>query len=261
MRAGQLCSGNILPASNEISSIFVQVKLQKMLILITGASRGIGFEAVKRLTADPGNLVIAVSRNIAPLNRLVQNGNTHSLLPVKADITRPADLKKIIKTIRTLKLPLDVLINNAGQIVNKPFEKISAKELQSVYTTNVFAPFLLIQALLPFFNPAKKAHVVNISSMGGFQGSAKFPGLSAYSSSKMALTGLSECLAEELREKNIAVNCLAIGAVQTEMLQQAFPGYKAPLKAREMAEFIADFALNGHRFYNGKVLPVSSSTP
>ena len=232
-----------------------------MLILITGASRGIGFETVKQLTADPNNLVIAVSRNILPLTKLVESGNTHSLLPVKADITNPLHLKKIVKIIRTLKLPLDVLINNAGEIVNKPFQKITAKELQSVYTTNVFAPFLLIQALLPLFNTAKKAHVVNISSMGGFQGSAKFPGLSAYSSSKMALTGLSECLAEELKTQNIAVNCLAIGAVQTEMLQQAFPGYKAPLKAKEMAVFISDFALRGHRFFNGKVLPVSSSTP
>lgn len=232
-----------------------------MLILITGASRGIGFETVKRLTADPNNLVIAVSRNIAPLSKLVESRNTHSLLPIKADITNPLHLKKIVKTIRTLKLPLDALINNAGEIVNKPFEKISAKELQSVYTTNVFAPFLLIQALLPVFHTSKKAHVINISSMGGFQGSAKFPGLSAYSSSKMALTGLSECLAEELKGKNIAVNCLAIGAVQTEMLQQAFPGYKAPLNAKEMAEFISHFALNGQRFFNGKIVPVSSSTP
>jgi NAD(P)-dependent dehydrogenase (short-subunit alcohol dehydrogenase family) len=97
--------------------------------------------------------------------------------------------------------------------------------------------------------------------MGGFQGSAKFKGLSAYSSSKSALAGLTECLAEELKEKNIAVNCLAIGAVQTEMLNKAFPGYQAPLKANEMAAFISEFAVNGHKYFNGKIIPVSSSTP
>jgi NAD(P)-dependent dehydrogenase (short-subunit alcohol dehydrogenase family) len=97
--------------------------------------------------------------------------------------------------------------------------------------------------------------------MGGFQGAAKFPGLSAYSSSKAALAGLTECLAEELKSKNISVNCLAIGAVQTEMLAKAFPGYKAPLKPNQMAEFICNFALTGHTYFNGKIIPVASTTP
>ena len=97
--------------------------------------------------------------------------------------------------------------------------------------------------------------------MGGFQGSSKFPGLSAYSASKAALANLTECLAEELKEKNICANCLALGAVQTEMLETAFPGYVAPVKSREMASFIAYFATRGHQFYNGKILPVSVSTP
>jgi NAD(P)-dependent dehydrogenase (short-subunit alcohol dehydrogenase family) len=153
------------------------------------------------------------------------------------------------------------VINNAGEIVNKPFEKITQKELRSVYNTNVFAPFLLLQALLPMFAKKNRSHVVNITSMGGFQGSSKFPGLSAYSSSKSALGGLTECLAEELKNKNISVNALAIGAVQTEMLARAFPGYQAPLKADQMAEFISDFALNGQKYFNGKIIPVSSSTP
>jgi NAD(P)-dependent dehydrogenase (short-subunit alcohol dehydrogenase family) len=97
--------------------------------------------------------------------------------------------------------------------------------------------------------------------MGGVQGSAKFPGLAAYSSSKAALANLSELLAEELKEKNIRVNCLALGAAQTEMLETAFPGYKAPVTAAEMAQWVGWFAINGHRFFNGKVLPVALSTP
>lgn len=232
-----------------------------MIILITGASKGIGFEMVKRFSESPNTLVIAVSRNLDSLTKFVNQKNTHAVLPIKADITSVADQKKIIKTIKALGLKIDVLINNAGEIVNKPFEKITAKELQSVYTTNVFGPFTLIQTLLPFFNKKTKTHIVNISSMGGFQGSAKFPGLSAYSSSKAALSGLTECLAEELKSKNISVNCLAIGAVQTEMLSKAFPGYKAPLKANQMAEFICNFALTGHTYFNGKIIPVSSTTP
>ena len=141
------------------------------------------------------------------------------------------------------------------------FETVSYTELQKVYQVNVFAPYYLTQQLLPLLGKKSKAHVVNISSMGGFQGSAKFAGLSAYSSSKSAIAGLTECLAEELKEKNISVNCLAIGAVQTEMLAEAFPGYQAPLTPNQMAEYIFDFALKGHQYYNGKILPVSSSTP
>lgn len=232
-----------------------------MIILITGASKGIGFEMVKQFSQNPNTLVIAVSRNIDSITKLVNQKNTHSILPIKADITNASDQKKILKSLKALSLKIDIFINNAGEIVNKPFEKITSKELQSVYTTNVFGPFTLIQALLPFFNKKNKAHIVNISSMGGFQGSSKFPGLSAYSSSKSALSGLTECLAEELKPKNISVNCLAIGAVQTEMLNKAFPGYKAPLKANQMAEFICNFALTGHTYFNGKIIPVSSTTP
>jgi len=216
---------------------------------------------VKCFIKNPKNLVIAVSRNIDPLIRLMDQHNTHSLLPVKADITKPLHLKKIHQSVKSLNLSLDVLINNAGLIVNKPFEKIRNKELNAVYATNVFAPFALTQMLFPLMNKTRKSHIVNISSMGGFQGSAKFAGLSAYSSSKAALCALSECLAEEFKTRNVAVNCLAIGAVQTEMLSKAFPDYKAPLKAHQMAEFICSFALTGHQFFNGKIIPVSSSTP
>ena len=232
-----------------------------MLILITGASKGIGFEMVNEFSKNPNNLIIAVSRNTDTLTKLVKTKNTHSVLPLKADITKVAQQKKIYQTIKSLNLALDVLVNNAGEIVNKPFEKITEKELQSVYATNVFAPFTLIQTLFPLMNKKNRAHIVNIGSMGGFQGSSKFPGLSAYSSSKTALSGLTECLAEEFKSKNIAVNCLALGAVQTEMLSRAFPGYKAPLKAQQMAEFICNFALTGQNYFNGKIIPVSSTTP
>jgi NAD(P)-dependent dehydrogenase (short-subunit alcohol dehydrogenase family) len=103
----------------------------------------------------------------------------------------------------------------------------------------------------------KGSHILNISSMGGFQGSVKFPGLSYYSASKAALACLSECLALEFDELGIKVNCLALGSVQTEMLEEAFPGYKAPIDAKKIGEFIADFAINGNKFINGKIIPVA----
>jgi len=231
-----------------------------MLVIITGASKGIGFELMKQF-ANSGYLVIAVSRNVTSIQKFVKSGDIVNVMPVAADISKAAGIKKVYQSCKVLNKPISILINNAGQILVKPFQKITEKEIQSVYQTNVFGPFLLIQSLLPLMGKKSKTHIVNISSMGGFQGSAKFAGLSAYSSSKTALVGLTECLAEELKSTSISINCLAIGAVQTEMLSKAFPGYKAPLKANQMAEYIKEFAVSGSKFYNGKVLPVSSTTP
>lgn len=231
-----------------------------MLVIITGASKGIGFELMQKF-ANSSYMVIAISRNVKTIQVFIQKNNIVNVLPLQADISKKVGRDKILKTCKQINKPISIVVNNAGEILVKPFAKISEKELHSVYQTNVFAPYLLIQSLLPWMGKKASAHVVNISSMGGFQGSAKFAGLSAYSSSKAALAGLTECLAEELKGTNIAVNCLAIGAVQTEMLSKAFPGYKAPLKANEMASYIHDFAVNGNKFFNGKILPVSSTTP
>ncbi|MDX2445435.1 MAG: SDR family oxidoreductase, partial [Bacteroidales bacterium] len=156
---------------------------------------------------------------------------------------------------------IDILINNAGYLSNKAFETLLPEDMKQTLGVNYTAPLLTIQALLPLLKNSKHAHVLNIGTMGGVQGSSKFPGLSIYSSSKAALATLTECLAEEYKESKISFNYLALGAVQTEMLEKAFPGYKAPLSAKEMAEFISNFAINGHKYFNGKILPVSLSTP
>jgi 3-oxoacyl-[acyl-carrier protein] reductase len=235
-----------------------------MNIIITGASRGIGYETALLLCGQ-GHHVLAVSRTGAGLEKLqtaAKNAGTDSrLMLLSCDIASEKGIQELVYTARTLHPRVDVLVNNAGLLLNKPFEAILPAELRAVYDVNVFAPFRLTQALLPLLGGAETSHVVNISSMGAVQGSAKFPGLSAYSSSKAAIANLTELLAEELKEKNIRVNCLALGAAQTEMLEAAFPGYKAPLSAKEMAEWIAWFAVNGQRFFNGKILPVAVSTP
>lgn len=227
-----------------------------MNVIITGASRGIGFETAQ-LFLKNNHQVFCLTRNTESLENL----NSSNLHIISTDLTATESIDHAVALIKSKVNCIDVVINNAGSIVNKPFEKIDYQELEIVYRVNVFAPFYLTQQLLYLLGRHSKAHVVNISSMGGFQGSAKFAGLSTYSSSKAAIAGLTECLAEEFKEKNISVNCLALGAVQTEMLEEAFPGYQAPLKPNQMADYIYDFAIKGHLYYNGKILPVSSSTP
>ena len=231
-------------------------------VIVTGASRGIGFELVKQY-ALAGHEVLAISRNSDRLEylkkeclKLNSNAIVHTIsFDLAEGNFNSTLLPYIIKSFKQV----DVLINNAGALIAKPFTEINAEELQRIYSVNVVSVFKLTQLLIPLFS--SNAHIVNISSVGGIQGSVKFAGLSAYSSSKAALISLTECLAEEYKETDLAFNCLALGAVQTEMLEEAFPGYQAPTSAVNMAAYIFDFSLNGSKFYKGKVLNVSKSTP
>lgn len=223
-------------------------------VIITGASRGIGFELCRLFSKDDHE-IWALSRNIKPLTEAVFKG----VAPVAFDISSEEDVQSFQDKLKDSGVLIDILIHNAGSLVNKPFSETSMADFEAVYAVNVFGVARLTQAVLPFMDPG--GHVVTISSMGGVQGSAKFPGLAAYSSSKGAVITLSELLAEEYKDSGPAFNVLALGAVQTEMLSEAFPGYQAPVTAPEMARYIKDFALNGHTWYNGKVLPVGKSTP
>lgn len=223
-------------------------------IIITGTSRGIGFEMVK-IFSGMGHNVLALSRNSNPIDILELKGVTS----FSFDLSKEDDFEKVNHFVSENWSHVDVLINNAGALVNKPFSETSMKDFERVYATNVFGVAKMIQTVIPFMKP--KAHIVTISSMGGVQGSMKFAGLSAYSSSKGAVITLIELLAEEYKDSGISFNVLALGAVQTEMLQEAFPGYQAPITAKEMADYIVEFSLNSNKFYNGKLLQVSNSTP
>jgi len=223
-------------------------------IIITGTSRGIGFEMVK-LFSDAGHNVLALSRNSKPISDL----KLKNVTALEFDIANESEILKLSAYLQTGMKSVDVLINNAGFLVNKPFSEITSEEFKRCYDVNVFGVVSLIRTTLPFMK--KDGHVLNISSMGGIQGSVKFPGLSAYSSSKGAIITLTELLAEEYKETGPSFNVLALGSVQTEMLEEAFPGFEAPLSATEMAQYIMDFSLTGNKFYNGKILQVSSTTP
>lgn len=233
-----------------------------MNIVVTGASSGLGFEIVLDFIRKSENKIVAVSRNSEKLKRLLEIAKglnpECTLIPVSFDLEND-DINLledfVLKTLGTV----DILINNAGQLINKPFMKTSEEEFSKMLNVNVLSHFKLSKALVPFM--LKGGHIVNIGSMGGVQGTVKFPGLSAYSASKAALATLTECMAVELAEYNVKVNCLALGSVQTEMLEEAFPGYESPIMAFEMAAYVADFAQNASKFYNGKVIPLSVTTP
>lgn len=215
--------------------------------IITGTSSGLGFELVNKFIAESYN-IISLSRSTCSIkSSLVEHCNF--------DITNPKSISELKKLIQSKYKTIDILINNAGMLINKPFVELSKKEFISVYDVNFFGVIELIQGILPFFK--SKSQIINISSIGGINGTNKFKGLSAYSSSKGALNILTEVLAEEFKETGPVINSLCLGSVQTKMLEQAFPGYKAQVQPREMANFIYDFSQSGGKVFNGKIIPIS----
>ncbi|MCY4781124.1 SDR family NAD(P)-dependent oxidoreductase [Sphingobacterium sp. UT-1RO-CII-1] len=233
-------------------------------IIITGASSGIGFEAVLDLTSKKENNVIALARSADKLRKLHElssslNPDGGKLYPAQFDIVYDDYTNSLVPFIQSKFEKVDILINNAGTIINKPFMDTSLEDFATTLQSNLLGHINMIQHVVPLMKDG--GHIINVGSMGGFQGSSKFSGLSAYSTSKGALATLSECLAEELKEQNIKVNCLALGSSQTEMFENAFPDLQAGTLAFEMGRYLADFAQNGHKYYNGKVLPVANTTP
>jgi len=231
-------------------------------IIVTGASNGIGFETALAL-AELGHNVFAIARSRVGLTKLesafAANIPTQNIHTLSFDIIHGNYHETLLPWIKENVGQIDALVNNAGALLNKPFMETSAADFLALTQSNLVGHAQIIQHLFPYLAP--HSHIVNIGSMGGFQGSVKFPGLAAYSASKAALHALTECLAFEFTEANIKVNCLALGSAQTEMLEKAFPGYKSPISASDMGNYIAHFALTGHQFFNGKILPVAVTTP
>jgi short-subunit dehydrogenase len=229
-----------------------------MNIIVNGGSRGIGKELVLYLAQDSNNHIIVTGRNEDAMRSL--SSTQKNVYPLTLDLSVfDSQIEYFKERVSVYFETVDILINVAGNIIAKEFVNITSDEARLMMETNYFGPASVIRILKPIM--PRGSHIVNISSMGGFQGSSKYTGLSHYSASKAALACLSECLSNEFMEDGISVNCLALGAVQTEMLEEAFPGYKAPVKAKEMGKFIADFALTGSKFFNGKVIPVAVNNP
>lgn len=232
-----------------------------MNVLITGASEGIGYETALRFAAIKDNKVFAIARRADKLRKLASENKEGNIIPVVMDIAG-YDAGELIKILKREKVThIDVLIHNAGYLVNRKFEDLTAEDWEAVYRVNVIGVAMLTRGVINFLGGDAFTHVVMIGSVGGLQGSSKFPGLSAYSSSKGAVSILAEVLAEEFAGRNVFVNCLALGSVQTEMLKKAFPGYTAKTTATEISDFIYEFGRNGWRYFNGKTVPVSTTNP
>ena len=219
----------------------------KKVVIITGAGNGIGLATTNNILSEFPNIkVIAIARNISKLKKI----SSKNLQIIQADLL--VDMDKINKLIGKQKI--DGLLNNAGILIKKPVENLRQKDFEIIYKTNVYVPFQLATSLLNNFTV--NSHILNIGSMGGFQNTIKFPEMVFYSSSKAALHCMSQCLAVDFEPKKINVNCLSIGSVETEMVKQAFPGFKPPITAKTISKFISWFLIHGQNFMNGQIIPV-----
>lgn len=235
-----------------------------MNILITGTSKGIGYELVKQFAQNTNINIVALSRDIEQLSQLKEyckktyQNNIHIY---SIDFLSSTFQQDLVNILDKHQIHFNIIINNAGLLINKPFGQYSSSEVHDVFQVNTYAPIFLIQECLKNLKAEDGCHIINVGSMGGFQGSVKFSGLSIYSASKAALANLTECVAEEFKESNLKINCLALGSVQTEMLNKAFPNYKAQLTPVQIAKYIYSFSLEGGEYFNGKIIPISNSTP
>jgi short-subunit dehydrogenase len=234
-----------------------------MNVLITGASRGIGRELVLKFAQNANNNIVVFTSNTDKLealaNECLKKYNNRIIFQAINFLSNNIT-EEIEEAFSELNLNFDIVINNAGKLINKPFLESHIKELEDLSRINVYGPYLVCQQIIGEY-ANKNCHIVNIGSMGGVQGSVKFPGLSSYSATKAALANLTECLAEEFKDAEIKINCLALGSAQTEMLQEAFPGYQSQVSAKQMADYIFQFSTSSGNLFNGKIIPVSVTTP
>ena len=227
-----------------------------MNVIVTGVSKGIGYHTLKELLKDKQiKKVIGISRNINEISLEFKDNNKVDF--ISFDLESKQDdfnilINKIIKKIDKV----DILINNAGYLIKKKIEDILEEDLLKVYKINVFSLFYLIQKLIPYFNP--ESHIVNIGSYGGIPFTAKFPELAIYSTSKGAVTILSELLAVELSKYKININCINLGAVDTDMLKEAYGG-NFGYQPKDIGKFIKNFAIDNKELLNGQVVNVTKT--
>lgn len=224
-------------------------------VLITGATSGIGKQLCK-LYVKKGWEVWGLGRSQEKLDKLKKELNQIQL--IKSDL-KEFDIKSFKKQTKELK-KLNLLINNAGYLKKQSLTELDINDFIDTYKVNVFSVHQIIQAVLTKLKKSKNASIINIGSAGGVTNTLKFQGMSAYSSSKGALSIYSECIATELRTEGINVNCLALGAVDTKMLNQAFPDTNYKVEAKKMASYVYSFSQES-KIINGQTLIIANNNP
>ncbi|MFO7863972.1 MAG: SDR family oxidoreductase [Salinivirgaceae bacterium] len=232
-------------------------KNKRIDIVVTGVGGGMGNALLEALTQMPNVHVPAFTRKIDHLADSIKHLENVTIKQFDFLLFNHKQLEQALSHLSKI----DVLINNAGFLVNKPIGQMNPMDIHQIIQVNLTGTILFTQACIPNLKLASKAHVVNISSMAGVQGSTKFAGLAVYSAAKSAICTFTESMAQEFAGSDIHFNCIALGAVHTKMFTEAFPGQQAPQNPADIVPFIVDFALNNQSLFNGKIIPLAATTP
>jgi NAD(P)-dependent dehydrogenase (short-subunit alcohol dehydrogenase family) len=228
--------------------------------IITGASRGIG-RATAAHFAALGAAVTLAARDTAALEanaRAIEAAGGRALAQ-PSDVSDERSVEQLFARTVAAFGRVDIVVNAAGAIANVPFAQMEAATWDRVIGVNLRGTFLCCRAAFRQMMPQGGGVIINLSSLSGVKGVEKFPGLSAYNSSKFGVAGLTEILAVEGRPHGIRMLAVSPGAVDTEMLREAAPHLKAGMTPEEMARILAWLAGPDARSLSGTNLEIFSN--
>jgi NAD(P)-dependent dehydrogenase (short-subunit alcohol dehydrogenase family) len=208
------------------------------LVVVTGASRGIGAAAAAAVAAAGAHVVLA-ARDRQALNRVAGRINDAGgqATPVPTDVSDEAAVRRLFATVTGVGQP-GALVCAAGVLTPAPFAETTAATWDETLGVNLTGTFLCCRAAFTAMIPAGEGRIVTIGSLSGVYATEKFPGLAAYNVSKYGVIGLTEAIAVEGKQHGISAICLSPGAVDTEMLRRANPALRPGLTPDDVAELI-----------------------
>ena len=213
--------------------------LRHQVALITGGGRGIGAATAEALARKGAHVIVAsrteaeLAATVARLRAAGLSASSHVL-----DVADDAAVAAAFARIAAEFGRLDILVNNAAIIASSPFAEMAMADWDRLMAVNLRGAALCARQAFRLMRE-RGGSIVNVSSLGGVPGTEKFPGYVAYTVSKFALTGLTEVLAAEGKERNIRINGVAPGAVDTDMLRKAAPHLRTRTTPAEVAKVIA----------------------
>jgi len=238
--------------------------VNSQIVMITGGAKGIGKACAKNFLKR-GASVSLMSRTLSELKATQDEFEKEfpkRTVIFEGSVSSSLDIQSWFEATTSHFGTPTVLINNAAIFLSKEVTDQSLEDWEQVIQINLTGSFLCSQAFFKAANPGKiPRSIINISSLAGIRGTDKFPGLSSYVASKFAVVGLTEALAVEGKSLNIRVNCIAPGAVDTEMLRKALPQLKAKAQPEDIAKiclFLADEKQS--QVLNGSTLEVFSNS-
>lgn len=239
--------------------------MQKQTALITGAGHGIGRAIALRLAKEGIHIVINYSSSedeAAELAREAEAFGVETLL-VKADISKEEEIEKLFEKALTISGRVDILVNNAGITRDNLLLRMSEEDFDRVMEINLKGSFLCMKKAARIMLKQRYGRIINISSVVGLRGNA---GQVNYAASKAGLIGMTKSLAKELASRNITVNALAPGMIETKMLEQMSDAAKKAMLERipagrigrpeEVANAAAFLASEEASYITGQVLCV-----